>query len=67
MSLSNLITVEHPHRCRTCGNQYICTCLACSEGGSHNHTECPKCAPSLSSWPDPYCLGLKFVRWHASG
>ena len=66
MSLSDLITVEHPHMCRTCNNEYICTCLACNDGGTHIHTECPQCSRAQSSWPYPFCMGLKFVRWHSS-
>jgi hypothetical protein len=66
MSLSDLITVEHPHMCRTCNNEYICTCLACNDGGTHTHTECPQCSHAQSSWPYPFCMGLKFVRWHSS-
>ena len=66
MSLSDLITVEHPHTCQTCTNEYICTCLACNEDGGHTHTECPQCSHSQSAWPYPFCMGLKFTRWHAS-
>jgi hypothetical protein len=40
--------------------------LACNEDGGHTHTECPQCSHSQSAWPYPFCMGLKFTRWHAS-